>query len=1074
MSSMLHRSFKPAKCKTALKLAVSRIKLLKNKREAQVRQLKRELAQLLESGQDQTARIRVEHVVREEKTMAAYDLIEIYCELIAARLPMIESQKNCPIDLKEAISSVIFACPRCADLPELVDVRKHLTVKYGKEFASAAVELRPDCGVNRLLVEKLSAKAPDGPTKIKILSAIAEEHNIKWEPKSFGENDVKPSQDLLAGPNTFEKATYAEPSQVHVPAAVRDEKGPPNVQASSQFKPVYDRPTGSDAQNTSDATRKDTGNQSRPSGMSDPKIMPSGTGNQEMHYRDSYSENRSAFPTVKQNWNMEFKDAASAAQAAAESAERASMAARAAAELSSRENVARQRSSESHSSPRSQLRDEVPQEYSFNDDKHLSTGSAYTTFQRGSSGMNNEKINTREQNNSVGMRNEYYRNNQENVTKHVQSASLTSASAFDDEHLSTNSAYSTFHRSSSGMKNEKNSARDQDNMGGAPNEYYRNSQENAMKHVQSASLSSASAFDDNPFASRSQMADINQHHSFEQGSSDFRDVRTKRQESRTEADFVTKLHGDSDVNTEDNYDFGDASTDRKSRQASSSHLISPSDDRNDSLNLSGWGRVSEDVEDRFVTGEGNTMETSSYKDTSVVFDNYGSEDDDYKFEFDEKPNTVFFPSPDSKSHTDSLEKRNSWSHGQDINEEVPIYSSQSKEDMLPVTFDDYDDSDSDSEVNSVNSKVPGNFGYVNSGVDHSTKLGALEGSSSRTDKTAGSDRNPRLLSPSSFGSDTLEEHFERKVDIASVSGKNFGNNDSPTSQPSSRERSSVLDSDLKANIHASQSPNTSIDTESFQESEIGSARELNYGTLRGGFRNKGYSRPPYVKGTLNRVQSPPDDMSIQNERSLPTVRTLVSSDSREASTRNRSVGLRTQSTFSESDNFELSSNSQQPLTSTYEPRIRMGQSETKKKSKTYFDSDDSSSDDEQPKQNLASSARPGSGASRRTSVPSKTATTRTKLGWKSTRASQESENEEASSMNSSENRASSEPRSSTSVQPSSSLPKKVMQDYGEEQEASKGGSSEADTKEKAGHVHPKLPDYDSFAAHFMSLRKGRQ
>lgn len=47
------------------------------------------------------------------------------------------------------------------------------------------------------LVEKLSAKAPDGPTKIKILTAIAEEHNIKWEPKSFGDNDTKASQDLL-------------------------------------------------------------------------------------------------------------------------------------------------------------------------------------------------------------------------------------------------------------------------------------------------------------------------------------------------------------------------------------------------------------------------------------------------------------------------------------------------------------------------------------------------------------------------------------------------------------------------------------------------------------------------------------------------------------------------------------------------------------------------------------------------------------------------------------------------------------------------------------------------------------
>ena len=36
---------------------------------------------------------QVEHVVREEKTRAAFDLLEIYCELIVARLPMIEAQK---------------------------------------------------------------------------------------------------------------------------------------------------------------------------------------------------------------------------------------------------------------------------------------------------------------------------------------------------------------------------------------------------------------------------------------------------------------------------------------------------------------------------------------------------------------------------------------------------------------------------------------------------------------------------------------------------------------------------------------------------------------------------------------------------------------------------------------------------------------------------------------------------------------------------------------------------------------------------------------------------------------------
>jgi hypothetical protein len=38
-------------------------------------------------------KLQVEHVIREEKMMSAYELIEIYCELIVARLPIIEAQK---------------------------------------------------------------------------------------------------------------------------------------------------------------------------------------------------------------------------------------------------------------------------------------------------------------------------------------------------------------------------------------------------------------------------------------------------------------------------------------------------------------------------------------------------------------------------------------------------------------------------------------------------------------------------------------------------------------------------------------------------------------------------------------------------------------------------------------------------------------------------------------------------------------------------------------------------------------------------------------------------------------------
>ncbi|KAL9324694.1 hypothetical protein ACSQ67_009551 [Phaseolus vulgaris] len=1052
---MLHRSFKPAKCKTALKLAVSRVKLLRNKREAQVRQLKRELAQLLESGQDRTARIRVEHVVREEKTMAAYDLVEIYCELIAARLPMIESQKNCPIDLKEAVSSVIFASPRCSDVPELVDVKKQLTSKYGKEFVSAAVELRPDCGVSRMLVEKLSAKAPDGPTKIKILAAIAEEHNIKWEPKSFEENDVKSSQDLLVGPSTSEKAAYAEPSQIPV-LPVHDEKGPSNVRASSQVKPMHHVSANSHEQTASAAARKDQ------------EIRSSGTGSQETDFLDSYTDNRSAFSMNRQNWTMEFKDAASAAQAAAESAERASMAARAAAELSNRENMTRQYSSGSHSSSGNGLRDERPQGYTFHDDKDISTSSV--------------------------------------------------------------DGY--FHRSSSETHNEQISAREQDNLVRGPSKYYPSSNENVVKHSPSGSLKSGSAFgDDKPFTEGSEMADIYHHkNSFEQKNSDSHEISSRTQAGRNEEAFVTELYDDTDLNTENNYHFGDVRTNKPYREASSSHLVTPTDDHNDNLDLNGWKTGNKAVEDLFVADEANAqrnfMGTSSYNDTSVLFDDSGSEDgDDYKFDVDKKysgeGSGLFVSSPGARSQVDS------WRHGQNVDEKVTSFSTQShfseaserltasavsseKEDLLlPVTFDDSDDPGSDSDVDLVKSKHSGLSDYENSSFNPVASHGDL-GSSSRNDKNMGTDRKS-WLSPS-VGSDTIEEHFETRVDTATVSEKNFGYDDDVSARlPSTKERSSSSGLDLEANN----------DTETLEEFQAESGKELSYGTLKGGLRNKGLKRPPYIKNTLDDVSSSLGNTSIQNEKSLPTGSASIGSDTpvqdkytREVRRGNKTAASEVHNISSDSNSYRMVANSQETLASTIEPRIQKEQSEAKNKSSsrpsvTYFDSDNSDFEDELPKQNSPGFARPLGGISRRTSASPKAGTTglssrdaplskpsvtpATTLGWKSSRTSYENSNQNASSMTrSSENWTGSKPgsaknkatepvsepkrslhgevkKSTARLQPSSS-PKTVIQDNKEGQDDSNADTS---SNQKVGHVHPKLPDYDSFAAHFLSLKKDR-
>ncbi|KAM0938238.1 putative vacuolar protein sorting-associated protein Ist1 [Dioscorea sansibarensis] len=324
---MLPKSFKGAKCKTSLKLAMSRIKLMRNKKEIQVKQMRRDLAQLLEAGQEQTARIRVEHVIREEKTLSAYELIDIYCELIVARLPIIESQKSCPIDLREAVAGVVFASPRCADIPELMDVRKQFLAKYGKEFIASALEVRPDCGVSRLLVEKLSARAPDGQTKVKVMTSIAEEHNIKWDPKSFEDQLQKPNEDLLAGPSTFAIVNQ-------MPLKSSNFSAPPSsMNEPSTRMSQNDIPSKATGFNASSPPNIITPSTSAPSvSHSKPDNMEGRSARQEV-----YSANQMEKGSLnRQSWNMEFKDATSAAQAAAESAERASMAARAAAELARR------------------------------------------------------------------------------------------------------------------------------------------------------------------------------------------------------------------------------------------------------------------------------------------------------------------------------------------------------------------------------------------------------------------------------------------------------------------------------------------------------------------------------------------------------------------------------------------------------------------------------------------------------------------------------------------------------------------------------------------------------------------
>ncbi|CAO1947908.1 unnamed protein product [Urochloa humidicola] len=226
LNSLFNRSTFGTKCKTCLNLVISRIKLLRNRRELQLINMRKEMVQYLQTGQESIARIRVEHIIREQNILAAYEIVELFCEFVLARVPIVEVQKECPIELREAISSIIFASGRCSDLPELMHLRNLFTTKYGKEFVAGAMELRPDSGVNRTIIEKLSVKAPSGESKLKVLKAIAREYNVEWDSSNTEAEFNKKYEDLLDGTASSVHQVQAPVIESSPASASSDDKPP--------------------------------------------------------------------------------------------------------------------------------------------------------------------------------------------------------------------------------------------------------------------------------------------------------------------------------------------------------------------------------------------------------------------------------------------------------------------------------------------------------------------------------------------------------------------------------------------------------------------------------------------------------------------------------------------------------------------------------------------------------------------------------------------------------------------------------------------------------------------------------
>ncbi|XP_053673419.1 IST1 homolog [Anopheles nili] len=182
------------KLKTNLRLAVNRLKLLEKKKTELAQKARKEIADYLVAGKPERAKIRVEHIIREDYLVEAMEIVEMYCDLILARFGLVTQMKELDEGIEEAVSSIIWVAPRLqADVLELKLCSDIFTIKYGKQYAEQVRAAIPPHKVSDKLMHKLAIQAPPKLLVEKYLIEIARIFNVDYEPDPLVMKDDRSS-----------------------------------------------------------------------------------------------------------------------------------------------------------------------------------------------------------------------------------------------------------------------------------------------------------------------------------------------------------------------------------------------------------------------------------------------------------------------------------------------------------------------------------------------------------------------------------------------------------------------------------------------------------------------------------------------------------------------------------------------------------------------------------------------------------------------------------------------------------------------------------------------------------------
>ncbi|WFD23224.1 Vacuolar protein sorting-associated protein ist1 [Malassezia equina] len=153
-----------ARTRIQLKLAIQRAHMLQAKKEALAKRTRLEIAELVDRGRMETARVKTESLILDDIHTELLELLELYCEMLYARFALLEikssvaSQEEPEDAIREPLLAVLHAAHH-TDVQELHVLQDMLCARFSKEFAQAALNNEDGCVPERV-ANKVAYRMP--------------------------------------------------------------------------------------------------------------------------------------------------------------------------------------------------------------------------------------------------------------------------------------------------------------------------------------------------------------------------------------------------------------------------------------------------------------------------------------------------------------------------------------------------------------------------------------------------------------------------------------------------------------------------------------------------------------------------------------------------------------------------------------------------------------------------------------------------------------------------------------------------------------------------------------------------